>query len=390
MGLKPNMLYYRQSFLGCFVVISMIKSVQLLKNLAGKTVLLRVDFNVENPRETTRLQRSLPTIKYLLAQRARVVLVSHRGRPDGGVVPELSLKPLVPFLRRRASASIFLFDHFNFGHIRAQIAASRPGSLFMIENIRFLSGEEADATVNQRVLAQQLAMLGDYYVNDAFAVNHHPAASLTELPKLLPAYAGFLVLEETEQLNRVIKHATKPLVVVIGGGKAEDKFKVIKNLHRKAAYFLVGGVLANTFLRMKGVDVGYSSIDASLADQVRRALKDKKIILPVDWVVSDKGKIVDIGPRTALLFGDVIKKARTVIWNGPMGIFENPKYRAGTAAVAKAIAKSKAFSIVGGGETVQFIDQSHMADKFDFLSTGGGAMLQMLGGKKLPGIEALK
>ncbi len=367
-----------------------IRSVESLKNLAGKTVLLRVDFNVETPRDALRLTRSLPTIKYLLGQRARVVLISHRGRPEGSVTPELSLKILLPFLRRRASQSIFLFDHFNFGHIRAQVAASRPGSLFMLENIRFLSGEENENAAARRTLAAQLASLGDYYVNDAFAVCHRAGASITELPQLLPCYAGFIVQEEVEKLSMVLRKPKQPLVVIVGGGKAKDKFAVINNLHRKADHFLVGGVLANTFLKMRGVDVGYSAIDASLAQDVKRSLKDKKITLPVDWIIGDTGKISDIGSLTATAFSEIIRSAKTIVWNGPMGIFENPRYRAGSLAIAKAIAKSKAFSIIGGGETTQFIDQSRMADKFDFLSTGGGAMLELLAGKKLPGIEALK
>ncbi len=367
-----------------------IRSVESLKNLAGKTVLLRVDFNVETPRDALRLTRSLPTIKYLLGQRARVVLISHRGRPEGSVVPELSLKILLPFLRRKASQSIFLFDHFNFAHIRAQVHAARPGTLFMLENIRFLSGEENDDLAARKKLAAQLAELGDYYVNDAFAVCHRAGASITELPRLLPAYAGFIVQEEVTKLTTVLKKPKLPLVVVVGGGKAKDKFAVVHNLHRKASHFLIGGVLANTFLKARGVDIGYSATDNSIFDDVKRSLKDKKISLPLDWIVGDTGKISDIGPLTVDSFASVISGAKTIIWNGPMGIFEDPRYRAGSLAISKAIAKSKAFSIIGGGETTQFVDQIRMADKFDFLSTGGGAMLELLAGKKLPGIEALK
>ncbi len=367
-----------------------LKSVETLKNLSGKTVLVRVDFNVETPKEVLRLERSLPTIKYLLAQKARVILLSHRGRPDGTVMPELSLRAMIPFLRRRASQSIMLFDHFNFDHIRAQVGAARPGSLFMLENMRFLSGEQSTQPGAQKAFAAQLASLGNIYVNDAFAVNHHPSASITELPKLLPSYAGFLLLKEMEQLNRVMKNPAKPLVVIIGGGKADDKFMVIKNLHSQAEHFLVGGVAANTILHARGVDIGYSKIDTSILPAVKKSLHDKKVIVPVDWIVGETGKICDIGPLTVRQFTEVIKGAKTIIWSGPMGVFEDPRYRAGTALIAKAIAKSKAFSVVGGGETIQFIVQSRMTDKFDFLSTGGGAMLAVLGGKKLPGVEALK
>jgi phosphoglycerate kinase len=367
-----------------------IKSVAELTNLAGKTVLVRTDFNVETPRDSLRLEKSLHTIKYLLAQRAKVVIISHRGRPEGSVVHELSLRCVVPFLRRKASQSIFLFDHFNFDHIKAQIAASRPGSLFMLENIRFLSGEESVDSVEAKQLAKKLATLGDYYVNDAFAVTHHPAVSLTELPKLLPKYAGFLMLDEIKNLTKVMKKPAKPLIVIVGGGKAADKFSVIKNLHKKADKFLVGGVLANTFFREKGMDTGYSKIDVSIASSVHKMLNDKKIVLPLDWMTEKRGKICDVGPLAVKQFADLIKGSKTIIWNGPPGIFEDPECRSGTAAIAKAIIQSDAFSVVGGGETTQYLMQARLIDKFNFVSTGGGAMLAFLGGKKLPGIEALK
>lgn len=356
----------------------------------GKTVLVRVDFNVETSRDSLRLERSLKTIKHLLAARARVVLLSHRGRPEGSIVPELSLRCLLPFLKRRASQSIFLFDHFNFDHIRAQVAAARPGSLFMLENIRFRSGEESEDVQARKKLAEQLASLGDYYVNDAFAVCHRVGASITELPKLLPSYAGFLVMEEVEQLSQVLKKPKKPLVIIVGGGKASDKFAVIKNMYAQTDRFLVGGVLANTFFREKGIDTGYSAIDSKIAPAVRKMINDKKIILPVDWMTERRGKICDIGPLASKQFEEVIKHAKTVIWNGPPGIFEDEDCRMGTAGVAKAIIKSKAFSVVGGGETTQYLSQARLVDKFDFVSTGGGAMLDFLAGKKLPGLEVLK
>lgn len=361
-----------------------------MPNVHGKTVLVRVDFNVETARDSLRLERSLKTIKHLLAARARVVLLSHRGRPEGGIVPELSLRCLMPFLKRRASQSIFLFDHFNFDHIRAQVSAARPGSLFMLENIRFRSGEESDDLLARKKLAEQLASLGDYYVNDAFAVCHRAGASITELPKLLPSYAGFLVSEEVAQLSQVLKKPKKPLVIIVGGGKASDKFAVIKNMYAQADRFLVGGVLANTFFREKGIDTGYSAIDSKIAPAVRKMLNDKKIILPVDWMTERRGKICDIGPLASKQFEEVIKNAKTIIWNGPPGIFEDADCRTGTAGIARAIIKSKAFSVVGGGETTQYLSQARLVDKFNFVSTGGGAMLDFLAGKKLPGLEVLK
>jgi phosphoglycerate kinase len=356
----------------------------------GKTVLVRVDFNVETSRDSLRIERSLKTIKYLLAKRARVVLISHRGRPDGGVVPEFSLRCLVPFLKRRASLSTFLFDHFNFEHIHAQVSASRPGSLFMLENIRFRSGEESEDISARKKLAEQLATLGDIYVNDAFAVCHREGASITELPKLLPSYAGFLVCEEVEHLSQVLKKPKKPLVVIVGGGKAKEKFAVIKNLYKQTDRFLVGGVLASTFFREKGIDTGYSTVDSSIAPEVRKMVNDKKIILPLDWMTERRGKICDIGPLASKQFEEVIKGAKTIIWNGPPGIFEDVDCRTGTAGVAKAIIKSKAFSVVGGGETTAYLSQARLIDKFSFVSTGGGAMLDFLAGKKLPGLEVLK
>lgn len=367
-----------------------LKSVETLKNLSGKTVLLRTDFNVESSRDSLRLERSLKTIKYLLAQKAKVLIISHRGRPEGSIVHELSLRSVVPFLRRKASQSIFLFDHFNPSHIKAQVAASRPGSLFMLENIRFFPGEESEDKKEIAEFAKRLADLGDIYVNDAFAVCHHRAVSLVDLPRLLPRYAGFLLMDEIEHLTAVMKKPAKPLMIVLGGGKADDKFAVIKNLYRVTDKFLVGGVLANTFLREKGIDTGYSRVESSIAPAVRKMVNDKKIILPLDWRAEKRGKICDVGPLATKQFAEYLKGARTIIWNGPPGIFEDPECRSGTQAVAKAIVKSKAFSVAGGGETTQYLAQARLTSQFDFVSTGGGAMLAFLGGKKLPGLEALK
>jgi phosphoglycerate kinase len=280
-----------------------------------------------------------------------------------------------------------LIPTFDFVAGKAQITAAQPGAFFVLENIRFAPGEEnSDAS-----FAQGLASLGDLYVNDAFAVDHHGSVSVSAVAKLLPAYAGFLVQQEVEHLGRIRSNAEKPMVVIIGGGgKAGEKFAVIKNLYNQTDHFLIGGVMANTFLKARGVDVGSSQTDETIAEDVKKYLHDPKIVLPTDWVAGDNGAALDLGEKSAAAFAAIISTAKTVVWNGPMGKFEQPQYRAGSLALAQAIVKSGAFSVAGGGETTEFLLQSNLGDKFSFLSTGGGAMLAYLAGKPMPGLEAIQ
>ena len=363
------------------------RSIREVPDLAGKTVLMRVDFNLESADDALKLEKSLPTIKYLLDKNVKLVLVSHRGRPAGKVVPELSLDFALPFLRERVSPQATLFQNFDFSDIGAQVVAAPAGSLFVLENIRFAPGEEAE----DAEFAKGLASLGDIYVNDAFAVDHHASVSVSGLAKLLPAYAGFLVEDEVKHLSRVLTEAEQPMVVIIGGGaKAGEKFAVIKNLYDRASVFLIGGVMANTFLKARGADMGNSQTDDTITADVANYLHDPKIVVPTDFVFDEKKRALDLGPESAKQYAQVIASAKTVIWNGTMGMFEDPKYRDGSLAIAQAIAGSGAFSVLGGGETTQFILQEKMADKFSFLSTGGGAMLAYLAGKPMPGLDAIK
>lgn len=360
------------------------KFIREVTDLKGKTVLVREDFNVENADDAVRLFRSLPTIKYILENGGKAILVSHRGRPKGKVVAEFSLEPTLEFLKKNASPNAVFISKFDFPAIKAQVAAATPGSLFLLENIRFLPGEET----SDAQLGKDLASLADIYVNDAFAVSHRAGASITVVPTLLPSYAGFLVEEEVKNLSGVMKNPKQPLVVIVGGGKAVDKFAVIKNLYAQTSKFLIGGVLANTFLKAKGVDVGGSKVDDEILDEVKQHLADPKVILPTDWV-SDDGKIYDLGPKSIAQFTDAIKTAGTVIWSGPVGMFEDPRYFAGSKALAEVIVASQAFSVVGGSETTQVVTQLKLEDKISFVSTGGGAMLDFLAGKVLPGLEVL-
>ena len=360
------------------------KFVSELKDFKEKTVLVRVDFNVENSDDAFRLRASLPTIKFLLDGGAKVLLMSHRGRPKGKVMREFSLKPMLEFLQKNANPNTLFFDTFDFVAIKKTINAAPAGSLFLLENIRFLAGEESC----DMALATQLADLGQIYVNDQIAVSHRSSATITVLPTLLPAYCGFLLHAEMKNLSQVMVNPKQPLVVIVGGGKAVDKFAVIKNLHDTASAFLIGGVLANTCLKAKGVDVGSSLVDAEILDEVKQHLTDPKVHLPIDWITGD-GKIFDLGPKSIAMFTDVIKSAGTVIWSGPVGFFEDPRYFAGSKAIAQAVVASSAFSVVGGSETTQVITQLGLEHKISFVSTGGSAMLDFLAGKQLPGLTAL-
>jgi phosphoglycerate kinase len=360
------------------------KYIDELKDFEGKRVLVRDDFNVENSEDAVRLFRSIPTLKYLLAGGAKVIIVSHRGRPKGKVVPEFSLRPMLDFLTKNVDAKAQFIAEHNFADIQKKIAEAYNGSLFLLENIRFLAGEES----SDLELAKNLASLADIYVNDAFAVSHRAGASITVVPTLIPAYAGLLVKDEVANLSKVMLSPKQPLVVVVGGGKAVDKFAVIRNLYKEAGSFLIGGVLANTFLKAKGVDVGESKIDSDILEEVAKLMNDSKVVLPVDWI-SEDGKIYDLGQESTKIFAEKIKQAGTIIWSGPVGFFEDPRYFAGSKGIAEAVVASSAFSVVGGSETTQVVSQLKMEDKISFVSTGGGAMLDFLAGKKLPGIEVL-
>jgi 3-phosphoglycerate kinase len=391
-----------------------IKSIRQIKNLKDQIVLLRVDFNVpikdRKVRENYKIAMSLPTIEYLLKKGARVVLMSHLGAPKGKVNPDLSLLPVSKVLQKLLSSQAYKKKiKFSSGVVGAKVAKEvndlKSGDLILLENLRFEIGEEK----NSRIFAKKLASLGDLYVNDAFAVSHRNQASVSEIKNFLPSYAGLLLEDEVTSLAKVIK-PKQPLVAVMGGAKIDTKAPLLEKMHKKAECILVGGALANNFLKALGYEVGISLIDKSSLVFAKKFIKngklDKKIILPMDVVVLNAGKvfvrpisdlkerdaIVDIGPKTVEAFAATIKTAATIIWNGPMGCFEEKESSFGTLAIGRLIAarsKGTAWGVVGGGETVEAIKLTKMSAYVDWISTAGGAMLAYLGGEKMPGLTKI-
>lgn len=362
------------------------------KKLRG-TAILRLDFNTA---DEWRMQAVLPTIRFLLRRGAKILIVSHRGRPVGikivGGRPQnfdknLSLRRDAAALSRLLGKKVIFIPHFRFAEIKKRIGKAEKGAIFLLENIRFLRQEITPAPE----LAKSLAELGDYFVNDAFAVCHRPSDSVAKIEHFLPSYAGLELEKEIKILSRVMRRPKLPLVVVIGGAKAGDKLGVIKFFRRRAAAFLLGGAAANTLLRLQGIEIGRSLVDKTApVKELKKLLTYPNLFLPPDWKM-EEGAILDIGKKTAKLYAAKIKNARTVIWAGPMGYIEKAKFSRGSLAVAKAIAANRrAFSVAGGGETVAFLRKHRLAGKISFISTGGGAMLEFLAGRKLPGIEALK
>lgn len=385
------------------------KSIEQVKNLANKNVLLRVDFNVPikggKILDNYKIKKSLATIKFLIEKRAKVILVSHLGRPEG-VEKKLSLKPVAAELEKFLQKKVKVLDVLNLQKTKTQIDKLFPSDVVMLENIRFAKGESE----NSEKFAKELAGLADIFVLDGFAVAHRQAASVTGVAKYLPAFAGLLLEEEVEGLDRALKSPKKPFVVVLGGIKTETKIPVLKNLLKKANYILVGGGILNTYLWAKGYKVGNSLVDKKLKKEILQYCSKRKVILPVDVIVGGKdGKlaravevkklnvkkdlgIFDIGPKTIKLFSRYIKKSKTVVWNGALGYFEQHPYQYGTYSVARLVAarsKGKAYGITGGGETIEVLKKLHLISDVDLASTGGGSMLEYLSGKKLPGIESL-
>ncbi|HDH31219.1 MAG TPA: phosphoglycerate kinase [Candidatus Wolfebacteria bacterium] len=388
------------------------------KNLSNKTCILRVDFNISltntdhtqtntenfriSPRSVSvnpRISGVLSTIKFLTSRGAKVVILSHRGRPLTNLKTkklkdpklfkkEFSLKFAADFLNKKLKKKITFVNNFNFAAIKRKIDKSPIGSIFLLENLRFLPGEKK----NDVKLAKKLASLGDFYVNDAFGVCHRNNASVVGITRFIPSYAGLLLESEIKNLNKLNKNPRKPLVVIIGGIKISDKIGLIKNFQKKTDYFLTGGGISNTMVAAEGLPIGDSLYEPKMLLFAKQLLKScsKKIILPDDVIV-DKRRILDIGPQTIEKYKKIIKKAKTIIWNGPLGNIEDPKFLNGSKEIAKAILESNAFSVIGGGETVGLLKAKNSKPKKNiFISTGGGAMLEYLAGKKLPGIVALE
>lgn len=357
------------------------------KKYTGKTALVRIDLNIDSKSDLFRLEAILPTVNLLLKNKVKVILLSHRGRP-GKSDKENSLGVFAPALSKRLKTPVDFIAAYRMGGLRAAILTS-GAKVVLVENLRFFNGEEA----NDPSFGKALAECGDIYINDAFAVSHRENASVTQLPKFLPAYLGLNFAEEIKNLSVVMKVPKKPVVLIIGGAKISDKLGVIKSFWNKADAVLLGGGPANTALEIFGFPMGKSITDADARTEFKDLAFSPKIYVPQDLEVSTD-RILDIGPKTTKEYMGIIAGAGTIIWNGPMGWFENKKFRKGTETIWKAILKNKkAKIVVGGGETVASFStlgfKHSKLGKNVFMSTGGGAMLQFLGGKKLPGLEAL-
>lgn len=365
------------------IIIPMIVYLSKAKksNLVGVAV-LRLDFNTE---DDWRMKAAVPTIEYLMERSRAVVILSHKGRPLGAQ-KEFTLAPAARNLEAVLKKQVRFFGDFNFIEIKREIDSSAPKSIFVLENLRFMAGE----TDNDEHFAKNLASLGDFYVNDAFAVSHRKNASLVAITKFLPSYAGLIMESEIKNLTRAMKSSKNPLVMILGGAKANDKLEVVRHFKSKAESFLVGGVLASTLLHLRGIDVGSSVIEKNVDEGIKKLLNYKNIVLPVDFV--RKGdKIYDIGHESQKLFSEKIKKAGTIIWSGPMGVIEEEEFCQGTNVLARAVVSNRgAFSVVGGGETVMVFKKLGLDKHVSFVSTGGGAMLEFLAGEKLPGVTALE
>jgi phosphoglycerate kinase len=379
-------------------------------DVKGKRVLVRVDYNVpikeDKVTDDTRIVAAMPTLQYLLDHGAAVILASHLGRPKGGPDPKFSLRPVAAHLSGLLGKPVAFADDCIGPVAEAAAKALIPGEILVLENTRFHPEEEK----NDPEFAKKMASLADIYVNDAFGSAHRAHASTEGVAHYLPAVAGFLMEKEIQYLGQAIANPKRPFIAILGGAKISDKIGVIRNLLTKADQILIGGGMANTFFKAQGYTVGDSLYEEEALDTARQLLQSGSthLRLPVDVVIGDRfdaeadkkimamasvpdgWRILDIGPDTVANFGKTIAGAGTIVWNGPMGVFEFPRFAEGTIGVAKAVAASKAVSIIGGGDSVAAINQAGLADRITHISTGGGASLEMLEGLDLPGLVALQ
>lgn len=394
-----------------------IPTINQLKSIAGKRILVRTDFNVpiSNGQVTddTRIIRASGTLKQLADQKAKVIIISHLGRPDGKVNPAYSLRQVLPALEKALVGYKVLFAEDCVGKIpQDKIQLLQNGQILLLENVRFHEGEEE----NDEIFSKKLSELGDLYVNDAFSCSHRPHASIDKITRFLPSYAGLLMAEEVAALDHILSNPERPLMAIVGGAKISTKLDLLQNLLSKVDYLVIGGAMANTFLQAQGYQVGKSLTESSMipnaAHILELAKKSKKsLILPVDTVVAEalqanvatrtvtlkevgaKDMILDIGAKTVQLIENAVKNCKSLVWNGPLGAFEIPPFDAGTkkiaAIIANATQQKKLVSVAGGGDTVSAIIQVGVEEKLSYVSSAGGAFLEWLEGKTLPGIQAL-
>ena len=387
-------------------------------DVTGKKVLVRCDFNVPldengNITDTKRIDEAMKTINYLVSHKAKVILCSHLGRPKGEVNMKYSLKPVAAYLSKKLGFDVKMASDVVGDSAKAIAADLKDGEVELLENVRFEKGE----TKNDPELAKAMASLAEIYVNDAFGTAHRAHASTAGVADYLPAVCGYLIQKEISVMGTALSNPKRPFVAILGGAKVSDKIGVINNLLEKVDTLIIGGGMAYTFLKAQGYEIGKSLCDDTKIDYCKEMMakaqeKGVKMLLPVDTAcVKDfpdpidaevETKIVpvsaipadmegcDIGPETMKLFADAVKASKTVVWNGPMGVFENPTLAAGTLAVAKAMAESEATTVIGGGDSAAAVQQMGLGDKMTHISTGGGASLEYLEGKELPGIAVIQ
>jgi phosphoglycerate kinase len=378
-------------------------------DLKGQRVLMRVDFNVPMQEgkvtDDKRIRASLPTIKYVLEQGASLILMSHLGRPKGGPDPAFSLRPAAEVLSSQLGIPVKMAPDTLGAEVEAMAKELKPGEVLMLENTRFQAGEEK----NDLELAKQMAALADVYVNDAFGSAHRAHSSTEGVARFLPAVSGFLMEQELEYLGRAVSNPEHPYVAILGGAKISDKISVVETLLSKADKLIIGGGMANTFLAAKGYNMQDSLVETA-SIETAKSIMDKsgdKLLLPADAVIADKfeaeaatqvvdvdkippgWRMMDIGPKSIEAFKAALRDAKLIVWNGPMGVFEMPKFAEGTFAIAKMLADSGATTVIGGGDSASAVKKAGVAKQMTHVSTGGGASLEFLEGKELPGVAAL-
>lgn len=395
------------------------KTIESLGDLRGKRVLVRSDFNVpldadKNITDDGRIQAALPTLKTLIDAGAKIIIVAHLGRPKGQVNPDYSLAPVAKRLAEVTGVKVTLAEDTVGESAKAAVAALGEGEIVLLENVRFNAAETSKDDAERQAFAKQLAELADVFVSDGFGVVHRKQASVYDVAQILPAAAGLLVRNEIESLSKAINDPERPYTVILGGSKVSDKLGVIANLLSKADRLLIGGGMAYTFMAAKGYEVGTSLLEADQIETVKGYMKEAEergveLLIPVDTVVApefapDAPSTVypsnelpadqmglDIGPKTRELFAEKIASSKTVVWNGPMGVFEFEAFANGTKAIAQAISESDAFSVIGGGDSAAAVRLLGFDEStFSHISTGGGASLELLEGKVLPGISVLE